>query len=79
MKKITLYSIILAIFVGVLFFFYRGDWDLRNADEPHDAQVAKEMLYGEGWIIPHLNNAVYYDNPPSCSGLSPGRQRGSEQ
>jgi 4-amino-4-deoxy-L-arabinose transferase-like glycosyltransferase len=47
-----------------LFFSYLGGWDLWNPDEPRYAQVAKEMLQGEGWLIPHLNNAVYYDKPP---------------
>jgi len=76
MKKITLYSIILAIFAGVLFFSYRGDWGLWNADEPRDAQVAKEMLYGEGWIIPHLNSTVYYDKPPFLFWLIAGAAKG---
>ena len=64
MKKTTLYIIILAIFGGILFFSYLGGWDLWNPDEPRYAQVAKEMLQGEGWIIPHLNSAVYHDKPP---------------
>lgn len=64
MMKITLYIIILAIFAGVLFFSYLGEGDLWNADEPRYAQVAKEMLYGEGWIIPYVKSTVYYDPPP---------------
>ena len=64
MKKTALYILILAIFGGILFFSYLGGWDLWNPDEPRYAQVAKEMLQGEGWIIPHLNSAVYYDKPP---------------
>jgi 4-amino-4-deoxy-L-arabinose transferase-like glycosyltransferase len=72
MKKTTLYIIILAIFGGVLFFSYLGGWDLWNPDEPRYAQVAKEMLQGEGWIIPHLNSAVYYDKPPFLFWLIAG-------
>jgi 4-amino-4-deoxy-L-arabinose transferase-like glycosyltransferase len=72
MKKTTLYIICLAIFGGILFFSYLGGWDLWNPDEPRYAQVAKEMLQGEGWIIPHLNSAVYYDKPPFLFWLIAG-------
>jgi 4-amino-4-deoxy-L-arabinose transferase-like glycosyltransferase len=72
MKKTTLYIIILALFSGVLFFSYLGGWDLWNPDEPRYAQVAREMLQGEGWIIPHLNSAVYYDKPPFLFWLIAG-------
>jgi 4-amino-4-deoxy-L-arabinose transferase-like glycosyltransferase len=76
MKKTTLYIIILALFGGVLFFSYLGGWDLWNPDEPRYAQVAKEMLQGEGWIIPHLNSAVYYDKPPFLFWLIAGSAKG---
>jgi 4-amino-4-deoxy-L-arabinose transferase-like glycosyltransferase len=72
MKKTTLYIFILAIFSSILFFSYLGGWDLWNPDEPRYAQVAKEMLQGEGWIIPHLNSAVYYDKPPFLFWLIAG-------
>jgi 4-amino-4-deoxy-L-arabinose transferase-like glycosyltransferase len=72
MKKTTVYVIILALFSGVLFFSYLGGWDLWNPDEPRYAQVAREMLQGEGWIIPHLNSAVYYDKPPFLYWLIAG-------
>lgn len=64
MKKSILYIIILVVFGGTLFFFNLGGWDLWNPDEPRYAQVAKEILQGEGWIIPHLNSEVYPDKPP---------------
>jgi 4-amino-4-deoxy-L-arabinose transferase-like glycosyltransferase len=76
MKKTTLYIIILAIFGVALFFSYLGGWDLWNPDEPRYAQVAKEMLHGEGWIIPHLNSAVYYDKPPFLFWLIAGATKG---
>jgi 4-amino-4-deoxy-L-arabinose transferase-like glycosyltransferase len=72
MKKTTLYILILTLFGGVLFFAYLGGWDLWNPDEPRYAQVAKEMLQGEGWIIPHLNSAVYLDKPPLLFWLIAG-------
>ncbi|OGP93449.1 MAG: hypothetical protein A2Z19_02330 [Deltaproteobacteria bacterium RBG_16_54_18] len=64
MKKSILFVFILLAFGGVLFFYNLGGWDLWNPDEPRYAQVAKEMLQGEGWIIPHLNGEVYFDKPP---------------
>jgi 4-amino-4-deoxy-L-arabinose transferase-like glycosyltransferase len=76
MKKTTLYVICLVIFGGILFFSYLGGWDLWNPDEPRYAQVAKEMLQGEGWLIPHLNSAVYYDKPPLLFWLIAGAAKG---
>jgi len=64
MKKSMLYLCVLIAFGGILFFYNLGGWDLWNPDEPRYAQVAKEMLQGEGWIIPHLNSEVYPDKPP---------------
>jgi 4-amino-4-deoxy-L-arabinose transferase-like glycosyltransferase len=64
MKKTILYCLILVAVGGILYFYNLGGWDLWNPDEPRYAQVAKEMLQGEGWIIPHLNSEVYFDKPP---------------
>jgi 4-amino-4-deoxy-L-arabinose transferase-like glycosyltransferase len=64
MKRLMLFLFIVIAFGGILFFYNLGGWDLWNPDEPRSAQVAKEMLQGEGWIIPHLNSEVYQDNPP---------------
>jgi 4-amino-4-deoxy-L-arabinose transferase-like glycosyltransferase len=64
MKKPIFYVIVLVVFGGILFFYNLGGCDLWNSDEPRHAQIAKEMLQGEGWIIPHLNSEVYRDEPP---------------
>jgi 4-amino-4-deoxy-L-arabinose transferase-like glycosyltransferase len=64
MKRSILFLFILLVFGGVLYFYNLGGWDLWNPDEPRYAQIAKEMLQGEGWIIPHLNSEVYLDKPP---------------
>jgi 4-amino-4-deoxy-L-arabinose transferase-like glycosyltransferase len=64
MKRSIAFVFILLAFGGVLYFYNLGGWDLWNPDEPRYAQVAKEMLQGEGWIIPHLNSEVYFDKPP---------------
>jgi 4-amino-4-deoxy-L-arabinose transferase-like glycosyltransferase len=64
MKRSILFLFILLAFGGILYFYNLGGWDLWNPDEPRYAQIAKEMLQGEGWIIPHLNSEVYLDKPP---------------
>lgn len=64
MKQTVSLVLILIVFGGVLFFYNLGGRDLWNPDEPRYAQVAKEMLQGEGWIVPHLNSEVYPDKPP---------------
>jgi 4-amino-4-deoxy-L-arabinose transferase-like glycosyltransferase len=64
MKKSIVFLIILLAFGGILYFYNLGGWDLWNPDEPRYAQIAKEMLQGERWIIPHLNSEVYLDKPP---------------
>ena len=38
--------------------------DLWNPDEPRYAQVAREMLETDDWVVPHLNGIVYDQKPP---------------
>jgi len=64
MRRSIIFIAVLVVFGGILFFYNLGGWDLWDPDEPRYAQVAKEMLQGEGWIIPHLNSEVYPDKPP---------------
>jgi 4-amino-4-deoxy-L-arabinose transferase-like glycosyltransferase len=64
MKISFVFLFLLFIFGGILFSFNLGKWDLWNSDEPRHAQVAKEMLQDEEWVIPHLNSEVYADKPP---------------
>jgi 4-amino-4-deoxy-L-arabinose transferase-like glycosyltransferase len=64
MQKSILLILVVVAFGGILCFYNLGGWDLWNSDEPRHAQIAKEMLQGEGWIIPHLNSEVYPDTPP---------------
>lgn len=64
MKKTLLSLLIVFVLGGVLYFYNLGGWDLWNPDEPRYAQITREMLQGEGWIIPHLNSEVYVNNPP---------------
>lgn len=64
MQKSILLILVVVAFGGILCFYNLGGWDLWNSDEPRHAQIAKEMLQGEGWITPHLNSEVYPDTPP---------------
>jgi 4-amino-4-deoxy-L-arabinose transferase-like glycosyltransferase len=64
MQKSILLILVLVTLGGILCFYNLGGGDLWNSDEPRHAQIAKEMLQGEGWIIPHLNGEVYPGTPP---------------
>ncbi len=41
-----------------------GNHDLWAPDEPRYAQVAREMLHGGDWLLPHVNGRLYPDKPP---------------
>jgi len=60
----SFHILILIILSSVIFFVNLGGWDLWDPDEPRYAQVAKEMMESDNWILPHLNNKVYPDKPP---------------
>ncbi len=64
MKRSSLFIIIVVLLGGLLFFCNLGGWDLWNPDEPRYAQVAKEMISGKGWCVPHLNSEIYLEKPP---------------
>lgn len=58
-EKFLLVAIALAVFLpGV------GARDLWNPDEPRYAVVAREMVEGGHWFVPHLNGRVYAEKPP---------------
>lgn len=56
--------LMLLIFCAWLFILGVGYWNLWDPDEPRYAEVAKEMVDGGNWILPHLNGKVYGDKPP---------------
>ena len=64
MKRTLVYLLIVVALGGVLFFCNLGGRDFWNPDEPRYAEVAKEMLLGKGWLVPHLNSEVYIEKPP---------------
>jgi len=55
--------ILLALF-GAIMLGNLGGWDLKGADEPRYAQIAREMLETGQYILPHLNGEIYSAKPP---------------
>jgi 4-amino-4-deoxy-L-arabinose transferase-like glycosyltransferase len=56
--------VVLLLACYFLFFFRIGARDLWPPDEPRYAQVAREMLEEDDWVVPHLNGEVYSEKPP---------------
>ncbi|RCW83286.1 dolichyl-phosphate-mannose-protein mannosyltransferase [Halanaerobium sp. DL-01] len=56
--------ILLALLIFFVYFFNIGNYDLWSPDEPRYAEVARETAVEGNWVIPHLNNRVYYEKPP---------------
>jgi 4-amino-4-deoxy-L-arabinose transferase-like glycosyltransferase len=61
--------LILLVFCSFLFVVGVGRWDLWNPDEPRYAQVSKEMVEREDWVLMHVNGKTYADKPPLFSWL----------
>jgi 4-amino-4-deoxy-L-arabinose transferase-like glycosyltransferase len=54
----------LSVFLAVLWFATLSLRPLFNPDEGRYAEIAREMLTGGDWVIPHLNGLAYIEKPP---------------
>ncbi|HEV2523722.1 MAG TPA: glycosyltransferase family 39 protein, partial [Gammaproteobacteria bacterium] len=52
----------LIVFVGC--FYGIGSYSILDMNEGLYAEVAREMLANNHWIIPHLNGVSYLEKPP---------------
>lgn len=48
----------------LLFVLQLGGYDLWPADEPRFGQVAREMMAGGDYLVPHVNGQPYLEKPP---------------
>jgi 4-amino-4-deoxy-L-arabinose transferase-like glycosyltransferase len=57
--------LVLAVAAPAFFFLHGLDaFPLRDNNEGLYAEIAREMLAGGNWLIPHLNGVPYIEKPP---------------
>ncbi len=54
----------LSVFLAVLWLATLSLRPLFNPDEGRYAEIAREMLAGGDWVVPHLNGLAYIEKPP---------------
>jgi 4-amino-4-deoxy-L-arabinose transferase-like glycosyltransferase len=57
-------ALALVTLAAAIFFFHLGSYGLWEPDEARYAEIAREMLAGGGWVVPHLNYVPYVEKPP---------------
>jgi 4-amino-4-deoxy-L-arabinose transferase-like glycosyltransferase len=61
---------LLGVVCFLIFVVNIGGYDLMSSDEPRYAEVSREMMINHNWIIPHLDNHIYYEKPPLYFAVS---------
>jgi hypothetical protein len=67
MKKntLTIKHTIILIFLSYIFLFHGiGDYSLKEPDEGRYAEIPREMIELNDYIVPHLNYVRYFEKPP---------------
>jgi 4-amino-4-deoxy-L-arabinose transferase-like glycosyltransferase len=54
----------LTIAFGALFFVAIGNRPLANPDEARYAEIPREMIATGDWVMPRLNDTLYFEKPP---------------
>ncbi len=57
-------SLFLGLLVFIACFYGMGSYAILDMNEGLYAEVAREMLVNNHWIIPHLNGVSYLEKPP---------------
>ena len=64
-KENKLNILLICILIGFVsvYLFKLGDFGLFNVDEPFHAEVAREIVESNNWIVPKFNYEAIYDKP----------------
>lgn len=68
-SKQLMIIILMITVIFSIYIFNIGAYDLWSPDEPRYAEVGREAAIEGNWIIPHLNNRIYYEKPPTYYNL----------